>query len=97
MKSSRHWVRVAWVRCTVPAIPASRDWVGTPGEALNQARKRDEIRGNVDAEQAAFELNRILIGAQWSHLMAYTKERFSKYRLMSGMLRQQLRSFRFAA
>ena len=50
----------------------ARDWVGTLGEALNEARKRDEIRGNVDAEQAAFELNRILIGAQWSHLMAYT-------------------------
>lgn len=49
-----------------------REWVDTLGEALHQARRRDEVCGNVDAEQAAVELNCILIGAQWSQLMAYT-------------------------
>jgi AcrR family transcriptional regulator len=49
-----------------------RDWLDTLAEALHQARRRDEVRSSVDAEQAAFELNRILIGAQWSQLMTHT-------------------------
>ncbi len=43
-----------------------RDWLDALWEALNQARRRDEVRMTLDAKQAAFELNSILIGAQWS-------------------------------
>ena len=39
-------------------------------EALKQARRRDEIRRTIDTEEVAFELNIILIGAQWSRLMS---------------------------
>lgn len=42
------------------------------GRLFDKARWRDEVRMSIDAEQAAFELNSILIGAQWSHLMTHT-------------------------
>jgi AcrR family transcriptional regulator len=45
-----------------------RDWVDTLAKALNQARRRDEVRGSVDAGQAAVELHSILVGAQWCQL-----------------------------
>ena len=48
-----------------------RDWLDSLREALNKARWHDEVRMTIDAEQAAFELNSILIGAQWSQLMAH--------------------------
>jgi AcrR family transcriptional regulator len=48
-----------------------RDWVDTLAKALNQARRRDEVRGSVDAGQAAVELHSILVGAQWCQLMAH--------------------------
>ncbi len=48
-----------------------RDWLDALREALNQARRRDEVRMAIDAKQAAFELNSILIGAQWSYLMEH--------------------------
>jgi AcrR family transcriptional regulator len=49
-----------------------RDWLDALWEALDEARGRDEVRMTIDAEQAAFELNSILIGAQWSYLMTHT-------------------------
>jgi AcrR family transcriptional regulator len=49
-----------------------RDWMDTLQDAINQARRRDEVRKAVDSKEAAFELNGILIGAQWSHLMSHT-------------------------
>jgi len=49
-----------------------RDWRDVLWKALDQARWRDEVRMAVDAEQVAFELNSILIGAQWSQLMTHT-------------------------
>ena len=49
-----------------------KSWVDALAEALSQARKRDEVRRNVDVLQAAMELGCVLIGAQWSHLMGYT-------------------------
>jgi hypothetical protein len=48
-----------------------RVWLDTLEEALNQARHRDEVRMDIDARQAAFALNGILIGAQWSLLMSH--------------------------
>jgi hypothetical protein len=51
---------------------AVRDWVDVLAEALRQARRRDEIRSSIDAVEAAIELTCVLIGAQWSQLMAYT-------------------------
>jgi AcrR family transcriptional regulator len=50
----------------------ARDWRDALRKALDQARWRDEVGMTVDAEQAAFELNSILIGAQWSQLMTHT-------------------------
>jgi AcrR family transcriptional regulator len=55
-----------------------RDWMDLLVEALKQARRSDEIRPSVDTEEAAFDLNSILIGAQWALLMTgrdYTKAR----------------------
>lgn len=47
------------------------DWLDALRKALNQARGRDEVNLTIDAQQIAFELNSILIGAQWSQLMAH--------------------------
>jgi AcrR family transcriptional regulator len=49
-----------------------RDWLDALKGALDKARRRDEVRMSIDAEQATFELNGILIGAQWSYLMTHT-------------------------
>ena len=49
-----------------------RDWRDVLWKALDHARWREELRIAVDAEQVAFELNSILIGAQWSQLMTHT-------------------------
>lgn len=49
-----------------------RDWRDVLSKALDQARWRDEVRMAVEAEQVVFELNSILIGAQWSRLMTHT-------------------------
>lgn len=47
------------------------DWIITLREALDGARKLDQLQSTVDAERTALELNAILIGAQWSYLMGY--------------------------
>jgi AcrR family transcriptional regulator len=46
------------------------DWLDALRKALDRARWRDEVDLTIDAQQIAFELNSILIGAQWSRLMA---------------------------
>lgn len=48
-----------------------RDWMDALREALGEARWRDEVRKAIDTKEAAFELNGVLIGAQWSHLMSH--------------------------
>lgn len=48
----------------------AREWLHELRRAVDEARSRMEIRRSVDARQTAFELNSILIGAQWSYLMA---------------------------
>ena len=55
-----------------------REWMDLLVEALKKGRRSDEFRRDIDAEEAAFDLNGILIGAQWAHLMTgrnYTKAR----------------------
>jgi AcrR family transcriptional regulator len=47
----------------------ARDWIDTLAKALKQARRQNEVVETIDTEQTAFELNSILIGAQWSELM----------------------------
>ena len=49
-----------------------RDWRDALWGALDKARWRGEVHLTIDAEQAALELNSILIGAQWSYLMTHT-------------------------
>jgi hypothetical protein len=63
-----------------------RDWLDALREALDKARKRDEVRMTIDAEQATFELNSILIGAQWSYLMTHTDHTQARSAILS-MLR----------
>jgi AcrR family transcriptional regulator len=46
-----------------------RDWIDTLEAALRQARGRDELRPEMDPQEVAFELQGLLLGAQWSHLM----------------------------
>ena len=47
----------------------AKNWVKALRGALDEARHRCELRMNVDAERTAFELNSLLIGAQWSRLL----------------------------
>jgi AcrR family transcriptional regulator len=46
-----------------------REWFNTLKHAVDGARKNGEIPWTVDARRTAFELNGILIGAQWSYVM----------------------------
>jgi AcrR family transcriptional regulator len=62
-----------------------RDWVHTLRQALNQARRCDEVCRSVDAEQAAVELSGILIGAQWSQLLAHTEPTSSRSAILAKL------------
>ena len=46
------------------------EWLTVLRRAVDGARRRGEIRREVDAERTALELNSLLIGAQWSYLLA---------------------------
>lgn len=46
------------------------EWLTALRRAVDGARRRGEIRREVDAERTALELNSLLIGAQWSYLLA---------------------------
>jgi len=46
------------------------EWLTALRRAVDGARRSGEIRREVDAERTAFELNSVLIGAQWSYLLA---------------------------
>ena len=46
------------------------EWLTALRRAVDGARRRGEIRREVNAERTAFELNSLLIGAQWSYLLA---------------------------
>lgn len=46
------------------------EWLTALRRAVDGARRRGEIRAEVDAERTSFQLNSLLIGAQWSYLLA---------------------------
>jgi len=46
-----------------------REWLKALRQAVDEARHRGEIRIAVNAKRTAFELNSLLIGAQWSRLL----------------------------
>lgn len=46
-----------------------RGWMDVLDTALRQARRRDELTPEIDTQEVAFEINGILLGAQWSYLM----------------------------
>ena len=46
------------------------EWLTALRRAIDQARSRGEIRREVDGKRTAFQLNSLLIGAQWSHLQS---------------------------
>jgi AcrR family transcriptional regulator len=48
------------------------EWFDALKDAVNEARRRGDFDKEVDASRTAFELNNILIGAQWSDLVART-------------------------
>ena len=59
---------------------AVRNWIDTLEEAVKQARSSEEITTDTDTREIAFELNSLLLGAQWSLLMTgrdYTNARFA--------------------
>jgi AcrR family transcriptional regulator len=75
-----------------------RDWRDVLRKALDQARWRDEVCMAVDAEQVAFELNSILIGAQWSQLMTHadhTNARSAILAKLSGLATEEIPSSAF--
>jgi AcrR family transcriptional regulator len=47
----------------------ARQWFRALRGAVDEARRRGEIGGAVHAQQTAFELNALLLGAQWSRLL----------------------------
>jgi AcrR family transcriptional regulator len=48
------------------------EWLKSLRRAIDQAQSREEIRSEIDAKRTAFELNSLLIGAQWSYLLSGT-------------------------
>jgi AcrR family transcriptional regulator len=46
------------------------EWLTALRRAIDQAHSRGEIRREVDGKRTAFQLNSLLIGAQWSHLQS---------------------------
>jgi len=46
-------------------------WVNALRKAVDEARHRLELRMDVNAKRTAFELNSLLLGAQWSRLFAH--------------------------
>ncbi len=46
-----------------------REWLKALRQAVDEARHRGEMRIAVNAKRTAFELNSLLIGAQWSRLL----------------------------
>jgi AcrR family transcriptional regulator len=78
----------------------ARGWIDALWEALDQARRRDEVRRMTDAEQAAFELNSILIGAQWSYLMIHgdhTKARSAILAKLRDMATEEIPAHAFGS
>jgi AcrR family transcriptional regulator len=67
-----------------------RNWIDVLEEAAKQARACEQIKTDTDTQEVAFELNSILLGAQWSHLMTgrdYTNARstiLSKFRTLAA-------------
>jgi AcrR family transcriptional regulator len=47
----------------------TRKWLNALKAAVDEARRRGDVRTTVDARQTAFELNGLLLGAQFSYLM----------------------------
>jgi AcrR family transcriptional regulator len=47
----------------------TRKWVNALEAAVDQARRRGDIRPTVDTRQTAYELNGLLLGAQYCYLM----------------------------
>jgi AcrR family transcriptional regulator len=45
------------------------EWLTALRKAVNEARHRFELRTDIDAERTTFELNGLLLGAQWSRLL----------------------------
>ena len=74
-----------WERAPQDGVIARRirqiieEWLTALRRAVDGARRQGEIRREVDAERTALELNSLLIGAQWSYLLA--DEDHSKARL----------------
>ena len=48
---------------------AAKEWFTALKRALEQAQKHGEIEREGDAEQTTFELNGLLVGAHWAHLL----------------------------
>jgi len=47
----------------------AREWFRALRRAVDEAREREEIDSEVNVQQTAFELNGLLLGAQWSRLL----------------------------
>ena len=48
---------------------AAREWFTALKRAVEQAQKQGEIEREANAERTAFELNGLLVGAHWAHLL----------------------------
>ena len=46
-----------------------RNWINALRAAVDEARHRFELRLDISPKRIAFELNSLLIGAQWSRLL----------------------------
>ncbi len=66
----------------------AKEWLQALEKAVQDAQKRREIDPDADAERIAFELNAVLVGAQWAHLLEDGKAfREARATILSGLQR----------
>ncbi len=71
----------------------ARDWFDALRDALEQARSQEQVRADIDIKRTAFELNGILLGAQWSQLLShkdYTSPRSAVLAKLSSLATEEI-------
>lgn len=77
-----------------------QEWFRHLREVIDGARRSGDISKEVDAKELAFELNSILIGGQWSHLLAhrdYDEGRFAILQKLRSVATDKIPESAFAS
>ena len=62
-----------------------RDWMDALEKALKQARRRDQLKSEIDTQEIAFEIKGLLLGAHWSRLLTGRDQTNARLRLLAKL------------